>query len=194
MWQNYDVTGWLTGVVAVTAQLHHSYCERRFIEQHRYLRGTLTVVWRGLILFPFWQLMQLMVCAAALAPTACFCSVFCYSADILPTRKLFSPRNVPIKAYLVQHYFVCLFMNYFHHWRQQVLLRESQEFFLGGSQSHEITSEPNLKTANKTGWHWPGQWSETSWEIMSQKAVCRRNIVTAAFPTVQKWLHLERSI
>jgi len=80
MWQNYDVTGWLTGVVAVTAQLHHSYCERRFIEQHRYLRGTLTVVWRGLILFPFWQLMQLMVCAAALAPTACFCSVFCYSA------------------------------------------------------------------------------------------------------------------
>ena len=28
--------------------------------------------------------------------------------------------------------FVCLFMNYFHHWRQQVLLRESQEFFLGG--------------------------------------------------------------
>jgi len=75
MWQNYDVTGWLTGVVAVTAQLHHSYCERRFIEQHRYLRGTLTVVWRGLILFPFWQLTQLMVCAA-LAPTACFSSVF----------------------------------------------------------------------------------------------------------------------
>ena len=31
IWQNYDVTGWLTGFVAVALQLHHSHsCEQRF--------------------------------------------------------------------------------------------------------------------------------------------------------------------
>jgi len=111
-------------------------------------------VWRGLILFPFWQLMQLMVCAAALAPTACFSSVFllqcvhfAYTEEVVFTEEC-SDKGLPRTTLFCLSFYELLPSLA----AAGAVKRESRVFFWGGDSEPSNNFRTKLEDfANKTG-------------------------------------------